>query len=106
MSHDRYHGPARSHMTLYTEPVGGRLRLATQDIQNQEMPHGLTQGPLKGGFNGQFFDSQEVHFDDDKWHRIEAMSKLNSLDREADRPKADGELRGWVDGRLVIERTD
>ena len=102
----KYHGPARSHLTLYIEPVNGKLRLATQDIQNQEMPHGLTQGPLKGGYNGQFFDSQEVLFDDDQWHLVEAMFKLNSLDREADRPRADGELRGWVDGRLVIERTD
>jgi hypothetical protein len=102
----QYHGPARSHLTLYIEPVGGKLRLATQDIQNQEMPHGLTQGPLKGGYNGQFFDSKDVLFNDDKWHLVEVMFKLNSLDLAQDRPRADGELRGWVDGRLVIERTD
>ena len=30
--------------------------------------HGLTQGPLKGGYNGKFFDSQEVLFKDDQWH--------------------------------------
>ncbi len=34
------------------------------------------------------------------------MFKLNSLDTARDRPNADGELRGWVDGRLVVERTD
>jgi hypothetical protein len=29
----RWHGPAASHLTLYIEPVGGKLRLAAQDIQ-------------------------------------------------------------------------
>ncbi len=32
---DRYHGPAASHLTLYIEPQEGKLRLAAQDIQNQ-----------------------------------------------------------------------
>jgi hypothetical protein len=102
----KYHGPAASHLTLYIEPVNGRLRLAAQDIQNRDMPHGLTQGPLKGGYNAQVFDSKEVLFDDGRWHCVEAMFQLNSLDSRNDRPHADGALRGWVDGRLVIERTD
>lgn len=102
----RYHGPAASHLTLYVEPVNGRLRLATQDIQNKDEPHGLTQGPLKGGYNGRFFDSRDVLFDDGKWHCVEAMFKLNSLDLARDRANPDGELRGWVDGKLVIERAD
>lgn len=101
-----YHGPAASHLTLYIEPVNGKLRLATQDIQNKDAPHGLTQGPLRGGYNSQLFDSKDIHFNDGKWHCIEAMFKLNSLDRAQDRPNRDGELRGWVDGKLVIERTD
>jgi hypothetical protein len=33
------------------------------------------------------------------------MFKLNSLDRAKERPNHDGELRGWVDGKLVIDRT-
>ena len=103
---DKYHGPAASHLTLYIEPVNGKLRLATQDIQNKDMPHGLTQGPLRGGYNGQLFDSQDVLFDDGKWHCVEAMFKLNSLDMARDKPNHDGELRGWVDGKLVIEATD
>jgi len=41
----QWHGPAASHLTLYIEPVGGKLRLAAQDIQNMDAPHGLTQGP-------------------------------------------------------------
>lgn len=102
----KYHGPAASRLTVYVEPVNGKLRLAAQDIQNKDAPRGLTQGPLRGGYNGAFFDSEDVLFDDDRWHLVEAMFKLNSLDAAADKPNADGELRGWVDGKLVIERTD
>ncbi len=103
---ERYAGPAASHLTLYIEPVNGKLRLAAQDIQNQDAPHGLTQGPLQGGYNGQLYDSRDVLFDDGKWHCVEAMFQLNSLDMAKDEPKHDGELRGWVDGKLVIERRD
>jgi hypothetical protein len=45
-------------------------------------------------------------FDDRRWHCVEAMFKLSSLDMAWDKPKYDGELRGWVDGKLVIERSD
>ena len=103
---DRFMGPAATRLTLYIEPVDGRLRLAAQDIQNQKAPHGLTQGPLRGGYNGRFYDSREELFADDRWHCIEAQFKLNTLDLDADRPNADGIVRGWFDGRLVIEHTD
>lgn len=101
-----YHGPAASHLTLYIEPVQGRLRLAAQDIQNKDQPHGLTQGPLKGGYNGQLYDSKEALFTDDEWHCVEAQFKLNTLDLQNDRPNADGVVRGWFDDKLVIEHTD
>jgi hypothetical protein len=97
---------AATHLTLYIEPVNGRLRLAAQDIQNRDMLHGLTQGPLRGGYNGQFFDSEKVLFNDGKWHCVEAMFKLNSLNVARDKPNHVGELRGWVDGRVIIERSD
>lgn len=103
---EKYHGPAASHLTLYVEPVNGKLRLAAQDIQNKDAPQGLTQGPLRGGYNGKLYDGQDVLFDDGKWHSVEAMFKLNSLDLDRNVPNRDGELRGWVDGKLVIERTD
>jgi hypothetical protein len=102
----KWHGPAASHLTLYIEPVGGRLRLAAQDIQNAKMPHGLTQGPLRGGYNGTFYDSKEILFQDDRWHCVEAYFKLNTLDLERGRPNRDGIVRGWLDGQLVIEHTD
>jgi hypothetical protein len=103
---DKYHGPASSHLTVYVEPWNGKLRLAAQDIQNKDQPHGLTQGPLRGGYNGKFYDSSEVLFNDDKWHCVEALFKLNSLDLKEDRPNADGIVRAWFDNRLVVERTD
>jgi len=102
----KWHGPAASHLTLYIEPVGGKLRLAAQDIQNKDMPHGLTQGPPRGGYPGKFYDSQDVLFKDDQWHCVEAYFKLNTLDLENDRPNPDGVVRGWFDGKLVVEHTD
>ncbi|MGV3724962.1 MAG: hypothetical protein ACO1SX_29030, partial [Actinomycetota bacterium] len=36
----KFHGPAGSHLTLYVEPWEGKLRLAAQDIQNKDAPHG------------------------------------------------------------------
>jgi hypothetical protein len=102
----KFHGPAASHLTVYIEPVNGKLRLAATDIQNEKAPHGLTQGPLKRGFNGKIYDSAETLFTGDKWHCIEACYKLNTLDLTNDRPNKDGIVRGWFDGKLVIEHTD
>jgi hypothetical protein len=73
---------------------------------NKDRPHGLTQGPLRGGYNGMLYDSPSVVFTDDRWHTVDAYFKLNSLDLKADRPRADGIARGWVDGKLVIDRKD
>lgn len=102
----KWHGPAASHLTLYVEPQNGKLRLAAQDIQNQSAPHGLTQGPLQGGYNGTFYDSATALFTDDQWHCIEACFKLNTLDLSKDQPNRDGVVRAWFDGQLVIERTN
>ena len=102
----KWHGPAASHLTLYIEPVNGKLRLAAQDIENKDAPHGLTQGPLKGGYNAMTYYSKDVLFRDDQWHCVEAFFKLNTLDLQNDRPNKDGVIRGWFDGQLVIERTD
>ena len=102
----KFAGPAATHLTLYVEPCEGKLRLAAQDIQNKDAPHGLTQGPLKGGYNGTLYDSKDVLFTDDQWHCIEAHFKLNTLDLKADRSNRDGVVRGWFDGKLVIDRND
>ena len=42
----------------------------------------------------------------DAWHCVEAMFQLNSLDLQADKPNSDGIVRGWFDGKVVIDRTD
>lgn len=102
----KWHGPARSHLTLYIEPVNGKLRLGATDMQNVDMPHGLTQGPLRGGYNGKLYDSETTLFTDDRWHCVEAQFRLNSLDMKNDRPNRDGVVRGWFDGKLVVEHTD
>lgn len=99
----KWHGPAASHLTLYIEPVAGKLRLAAQDIQNKDAPHGLTQGPLKGGYNAKTYDSEQELFTDDRWHRVEAYFQLNTLDLAAAQPNQDGIVRGWFDGKLVVE---
>lgn len=75
-------------------------------MQNVDMPRGLTQGPLKGGFNGEIYDSKNTLFNDDKWHCVEAQFRLNTLDESSDKANRDGLLRGWFDDKLVIEQTD
>ena len=102
----KFHGPAASHLTVYIEPQEGKLRLAAQDIQNKDAPHGLTQGPLLGGYNGKLFDSPKALFVDDQWHCVEAQFTLNTLDAKNDKPNADGIVRAWFDGALVTERAD
>lgn len=102
----KWDGPAATRLTTYVEPVNGKLRLAAQDIQNREAPHGLTQGPLRGGYNGMLYDSADKVFADDKWHLVEAMFKLNTVDKAAGTWQANGELRAWFDDKLVIERTN
>jgi hypothetical protein len=102
----RFHGPAASHLTLYIEPQNAHLRLAAQDIQNAGAPHGPTQGPLKGGFNGVMYDSAAAVFTDDQWHCVEANFKLNTLDLVGYKPNRDGIARAWVDGKLVVDKSD
>ncbi len=75
-------------------------------MQNADAPHGLTQGPLRGGYNGRLYDSRDVLFSDDRWHCVEASFRLNTLDLRADKPNRDGVVRGWFDGKLVVDRSD
>ena len=85
---NKWHGPARSHLTLYIEPVNGRLRLGATDMENEGMPHGLTQGRLRGGYNGKLYDSRENVFGDDKWHCVEASSSSTRSTWGTTRPTA------------------
>jgi hypothetical protein len=102
----KWHGPARSHLTLYVEPVNGKLRLGATDMENAKMPHGLTQGRLRGGYNGKLYDSEDSIFNDGNWHCIEAQFRLNTLNMANDTADHNGVIRGWFDGKLVIEHSD
>ena len=53
-----------------------------------------------------FYDSKEELFVDDKWHCIEAYFRLNTLDPMNDQPNSDGVVRGWFDGKKVIDHKD
>lgn len=103
---DMWMGPASTHLTLYVEFNAGKLRLGATDMQNANMPHGLTQGPLVGGYNGKLYDSQSVLLKDDKWHCVEAFFQLNTLDMANDHPNQDAIYRGWFDGVQVINVTN
>jgi hypothetical protein len=103
---DAYRGPATSHLTLYIEPVNGKFRLGATDMQNVDAPHGLTQGELKGGYNGKDYDSAQVLFNDDKWHCVEAYFKLNSVDVAKGTWAKDGVVKGWFDGKVVVDKND
>jgi hypothetical protein len=52
------------------------------------------------------YDSKDTLFNDDKWHCIEAYFKLNSLDLVNGVAVKDGIVRGWFDGKLVIDHSD
>jgi hypothetical protein len=52
------------------------------------------------------YDSKELLFNDDNWHCIEAFFRLNSLDLNNDKSNKDGIVRGWFDGKLVIDHSD
>jgi hypothetical protein len=71
-----------------------------------DKPHGLTQGPLKGGYNGRVYDSKKVLFTDDAWYCVEALFRLNTIDAKTSKANRDGIIRGWFDGKLVIDHND
>ena len=48
----------------------------------------------------------EILFNDDQWHCIEAYFFLNTLDIDKDQPNPDGIVRGWFDGEKVIDHRD
>jgi len=129
-------GPAFTYLTLYVEAVNGRPRLAIQDGANIDQTRigqnlvGVTENRAvaggngdsdryKGGYylnggvywNGKDWDSDSVYFSDQPgpyykgdWHHVQAYFKLNSVVNG--KGVADGVLRCWYDGKLVINHTD
>jgi hypothetical protein len=54
--------------------------------------------------NGTNWDSASANLRNDTWHHVEVYAAMNSVSGSV--PQADGVIRYWVDGTLVIERTN
>lgn len=54
--------------------------------------------------NGTFWDSPAASFINNSWHHVEVYVAMNSIVDGV--PKADGVLRFWVDGVLVIDQAN
>ena len=62
-----------------------QITFSCPGYSEQRSPHGLTQGPLKGGYNGTFYDSPEVLFkDDDGTASRRISSSIRSTRRTTD----------------------
>ena len=80
------------------DPVASEADGGLYDIQNKDMPHGLTEGPLRGGYNGQVLRQPGRALHRRPWHCVEAYFKLNTLDLQNDQPNRDGIARGGSTG--------
>lgn len=127
-----YSGLAWTHLTGYIEMGSGYPDLSLQDSANINTSYinvDLTNttenraiagcnGPVGGcyqsggyWFNGVRFPTSEVYFSDspgprykNDWHHVEAYFQMNSISNG--RGVADGIMRYWYDGQLIIEHTN
>jgi hypothetical protein len=54
--------------------------------------------------NGTYWDAASPSLRNDTWHRVEVYVAMNSVSGGV--PQANGIIRYWVDGALVVERTN
>jgi hypothetical protein len=126
--HD-YVGPAWCSLEFLIEPTRFTPRLAVADgrrinvkrlganLLGTATPHAIAggngrQNATSGHYsnsngtysNATFWDSASSDFVNNKWHRVEVYVAMNSI--VGGEPQADGIIKFWVDGRLVINRTD
>ncbi len=131
-----YSGLAWTNLTFYVEWSLFTPRLAIQDGQRINLsqltnsypgllgsatPHAVAGGngpqnqatPSGAGYysigapnyaNGTNWDSAVANFRNDTWHRVEAYVAMNTVSGGI--PQANGVIRYWVDGALVMERTN
>jgi hypothetical protein len=131
-----YRGPASSHLTLYVEAIDGKPAVGMQDSQNIDTtridedltkitenrsvaggngdPDGHGGGFYKMGDsyrNGRNWQPEEEYFTDQPgaryqgdWHHVKARFVLNSI--EDGKGVADGIIRYWQDGELIIDLQD
>lgn len=126
-----YAGPAYTHLTGYIEQNEGKPMIGLQDGQNVDesrIGQDLTSvtenrsvagcnGTLADGhthldcytvganhWNGKMWRTADVKIKNGEWQRVEAYFKLNSIANGKGVP--DGQLRYWLDGKLLIESTN
>ena len=131
-----FSGLAWNNLTFYIEWSLFTPRLAIQDGQRINLsqltnsfpgllgsatPHAVAGGngsqnqatPSGAGYysigapnyaNGTNWDSASANFRNNTWHRVEVYVAMNSV--VGGMPQANGIIRFWVDGVLVIERTN
>lgn len=122
-------GLAYTNLTTYIEQNDLQPRIAIQDGVNVDTGNidvnlvGVTENRSVAGCNGdgdgygdgecylsgedyrngKYWDSTST-VSVDTWHRVEAFIKLNSIQEGVG--VADGVIRYWLDGQLVLERED
>jgi len=130
---DRWIGPGNTHFTAYIEQNEGTLQLGMQDSLNIDStkigtdltnitekrgvagcngnPDGVSSDCYKASTyrNGKWYRSQIVNFSDAQganykggWHKIEAFMQFNTVLNG--KGQADGIMRLWQDGTLVVDR--
>lgn len=130
-------GPASTHLTMYVEPVDGKLLFGVQDAQNIDLQRlgqnlvGITENrAIAGGNgdsdgyggtaylvdqgvyrNGKQMTSDSILFSDSRgplykgdWHHVKAHIQLNSI--IDGKGVANGVVRYWFDGELVLDLND
>lgn len=101
-------GPARTHLTAYVEVNGLRPVMLLQDSLNIGQPGGPVAGcggtigqcyqTAAGLNNGRAWPAGSDVLVVGRWHQIDAEIRMNTPGL------ADGVLRLWVDGQLVIDQ--
>ena len=103
----KYHGPGRQPSDRLHRAAGGQAAAGGPGHSEQGRAARPHAGPAHGRLQRPSSTTARTSSSrDDQWHCVEAMFQLNSLDLKADKPNADGIVRGWFDGKLVIDRTD
>jgi hypothetical protein len=74
--------------------------------QDQATPTGVTYYSIGAPdyTNGTHWDSASANLRNDSWHHVEVFVAMNSISGGV--PQPDGVIRYWVDGLLVVERTN
>ena len=103
----KYHGPAASHLTVYIEPLERQAAAGGPGHSEQGRAARPDPGPAQGRLQRQDLRQQgrALHATT-SGTASRPCSSSTRLDLKADKPNADGIVRGWFDGKLVIDRTD